>query len=54
MTEAVLASYFWNRHGARSQYRIVGSIFFVVLASIIFLRWMLQQEYAENGSRLDV
>jgi len=32
---------------------IVGSIFFVVLASIIFLRWMLQQEKAENMSRLE-
>ncbi|HEY4386884.1 MAG TPA: cytochrome c oxidase assembly protein, partial [Ktedonobacteraceae bacterium] len=40
---------------------VVGSIFFIVLASIFFLRWMLQQEkvaqakevYEEEGEESD-
>lgn len=32
---------------------IVGSIFFIVLASIFFLRWMLQQEKAQQARDLE-
>src|SRR5262249_8382127 len=32
---------------------IVGSIFFIVLASIFFLRWMLQQERAQQAREME-
>lgn len=32
---------------------IVGSIFFIVLASIFFLRWMLQQEKAQQAREME-
>jgi putative membrane protein len=32
---------------------IVGSIYFIVLASIFFLRWMLQQEKAQQAKEME-
>jgi putative membrane protein len=32
---------------------IVGSIYFIVLASIFFLRWMLQQEKAQQAQEME-
>ncbi len=32
---------------------IVGSIYFIVLASIFFLRWMLQQEKVQQAKEME-